>query len=329
MTLQLSDLGRALARGVVLVVAAALASCGGGESTTHFKASRVIAFGDETSLIVDPQGNGNGSKYGINAVVSAADFTIVCNLDLLWIQNVANLYGLVFPQCNPLDIVSPVSRIRATYGAGAADLASQIDTQLAESPFADGDLVTVLVGENDVIAQYAQYPMLSEAQISANLAAAGAEVGRQVNRLADLGAKVVVATIPDVGVTPFAVTEKANNIDTDRAALLTRLTQSFNTAMRSSLTNDGRRIGLVLFDEVISAIARNTGLDGFFVTNTGACDLNQSQLMPQSILDCNDYTLVEGASGLTYLWADDRHLSSGGQQTLGSLAVSRAQNNPF
>ena len=330
MTLKLSDLRRAVARGALLGAAAVLASCGGGESTTHFTPTRIIALGDETSLIVDLNGDQNGSKYSINAVTSATDTTLACTSNPIWIQVIAMAYSLVFPQCDPLDAVAqPTSRIRATYGAGAADLATQIDAQLAESAFASGDLVTVLVGENDVIAQYMQYPTVSEPQIAANLAAAGAEVGRQVNRLADLGAKVVVATIPDVGVTPFAVNEKANNIDTDRAALLTRLSLAFNTAMRSTLTNDGRRIGLVLFDELISAIPRNPGLDGFLVTTTGACDLNQSMLTPPSILDCTDLTLVEGALGVTYLWADDRHLSSGGQQTLGTLGLSRAQNNPF
>ena len=43
-------------------------------------------------------------------------------------------------------------------------------------------MATVLVGQNDVIAQYQQYPAQSETQLIANVEAAGAEVGRQVNR---------------------------------------------------------------------------------------------------------------------------------------------------
>ena len=34
-------------------------------------------------------------------------------------------------------------------------------------------------------------------------------------------------------------------------------------------------------------------------------------------------------SATEYLWADDRHLSGTGQASLGSLALARAQNNPF
>ena len=31
----------------------------------------------------------------------------------------------------------------------------------------------------------------------------------------------------------------------------------------------------------------------------------------------------------SYLWADDRHLSYGGQQSLANLAINRIQINPF
>ena len=66
----------------------------------------------------------------------------------------------MFPTCNPAGsaVFDPPNRIRATVGARAADLSAQIDAQLAESDFRDGDLVTVLVGANDVLPQYAQYP---------------------------------------------------------------------------------------------------------------------------------------------------------------------------
>ena len=106
----------------------------------------------------------------------------------------------VFPTCNPAGsaVFDPPNRIRATVGARAADLAAQIDAQLAENGFRDDDLVTVLVGVNDVLSQYTQYPAVSEVQLTANVEAAGREVARQVNRLANADAKVIIATIPDV-----------------------------------------------------------------------------------------------------------------------------------
>ena len=44
---------------------------------------------------------------------------------------------------------------------------------------------------------------MSEAQLIANVEAEGAEVGRQVNRITDTGAKVLLATIVDLGCSPF------------------------------------------------------------------------------------------------------------------------------
>ncbi|MEP7301310.1 MAG: SGNH/GDSL hydrolase family protein [Caldimonas sp.] len=316
----------------VLLAALLTASCGGGTASTNFVPKRIVAFGDETSVIDDFQGNGNGRKYTVNEVATVPGVTFACRSNPLWIQVIGdNFNGLVFPPCNPgpNPVTDPTSRIRAAFGAKAVDLAAQIDAQVAESPFGDGDLVTVLVGVNDVLEQYAQYPTISEAQLTANVEAAGAEVGRQVNRLADIGAKVIISTIPDVGVSPFAIAEKAAHVDTDRQALIGRLTGSFNDSLRATMANDGRRVGLVLMDELVRAAARLVGLNGFTNATTGACDLTKSALVPPSVLDCTPLTLVLGGSSINYLWADDRHLSAGGQLTLGNLAAQRAKNNPF
>ncbi|HZV91895.1 MAG TPA: esterase, partial [Caldimonas sp.] len=188
---------------------------------------------------------------------------------------------------------------------------------------------TVLVGVNDVIAQYQQYPSIPEPTLIANLEAAGALVGSQVNRLADAGAKVIVSTIPDIGYSPFALAEKSAHIDTDRQQLIMRLVARFNAALRSSLDNDGHRIGLVTDDQQVDSSVQYVGSDGYIDVTDPACDLNQSLLTPPSILDCTDLTLVPNATSTNYLWADDRHLSYGGQINLGNLALSRAQNNPF
>ena len=99
-----------------------MAACGGsGEPTTRFHASRVIAFGDESSLIVDTRNDANGSKYSVNATVSDTDQTFVCGVNAVWSQSVAASYGLVFPQCNPpaTAVAAPTSRIRAAFGARA------------------------------------------------------------------------------------------------------------------------------------------------------------------------------------------------------------------
>jgi len=127
---------RALALGAALTAMLLVAACGGsGEPTTRFHASRVIAFGDESSLIVDTRGDANGNKYSVNATVSSTDQTIVCTANAVWSQSIAAFYGLVFPECNPAPnaVAAPTSRIRAAFGARAGDLGAQIDAQQADS----------------------------------------------------------------------------------------------------------------------------------------------------------------------------------------------------
>jgi outer membrane lipase/esterase len=308
-----------------------VAACGGGEETeSNFRANRVIALGDESSLIVDTRNDANGSKYSVNATVSTTDQTLVCGVNAIWSQSVAASYGLVFPQCNPGPnaVAAPASRIRAAFGARAADLGAQIDAQQAESPLAAGDMVTVLIGEHDVLAEYRKFPATGGDQLVANVEAQGAEVGRQVNRITDTGAKVLLSTIMNVGYTPYATAQRLAHSDTNRAALLSQLSQRFNASLRATIVNDGRRIGLVLLDELTVQVVNFPGFQGFTNPFTGVCDLTKSALTPPSILDCTPQTFVAGG-GPGYFWADDLHLSASAQNFLGSAAIERTRNNPF
>jgi outer membrane lipase/esterase len=317
----------------VLAAALSLAACGGSsEPTSDFEPTRIIAFGDETSSILDIDGTANGRKFSVNGTSLTDNTAIDCRGHPNWLQTLAAAYGnFVFPTCNPAGsaVFDPPNRIRATVGARAADLAAQIDAQVAESAFQDDDLVTVLVGVNDILAQYQQYPTVSEVQLTANVEAAGRLVGSQVNRLANSGPRVIISTIPDISFSPYAIAEKAAHIDTDRQELIERLVDAFNTSLKLALENDGHKIGLVQLDEAVRQVVNFPGTYGIVSSSLAVCDLSKSQLTPPSTLDCTEFTLIPFGSGATFLWADDRHLSSGGQAMLGDLAVSRALNNPF
>jgi len=307
------------ARAALLAAAALLASCGGGEQVQTFIPSRVIALGDEFSVI-----NTNGSKYTVNALLSGSSTLFDCAASPIWIQTVAANYGLVFPQC-PGTTPDPASRIYAANGAMVADISAQIDQQLnLGGGFAGGDLVTVLVGANDVVAQFQQYPAVGEDQLNANLTTTAAALADQVNRIAGFGAKVLIVTIPDMGLTPFAGDRSAGSTD-GNPALLTRLSTKFNDALLANLLNDGHKIGLVQLDEYLKSVdtAAINGVSGAPFSNTTlvACTV--------ALPNCSTNTLVSDAVGASWLWADNRHLAAGGQASLGSLALSRAQNNPF
>ena len=297
-----------------LTAAGLLAACGGGKQSEPFHATRVLAFGDETSVI-----NSDGSKYTVNGV-TAGTTTLDCTINPIWVQKVAAVYGLVFPQCNPAAVVSPTSLIAATNGAKAVDLVLQVDQLVSSGGFVANDLATVLVGANDVVAQFQQYPAVSEAQLIVNVQAAAVTTGLQVNRMADLGAKVLISTIPDMGLTPFA-----GGRGTGTAALLSRLSDAYNKKLRATFVDDGFRIGLISLHDYVhgSAGAADAAVSGTAFVNAkdAACAI--------ALPACSTQTLVSNASGTTWFWADSLHLGAGAQAGLGALATSRLSINPF
>ena len=305
-------------------VGALLAGCGGGEQVVKFAPTRVLAFGDETSVIEDPSGTANGRKYSVNAL-AADGVTLDCATTPIWTQAIATGFGLVFPECNHATppVAAPASRIYAAAGAKAADVAAQIDRHLLTGTFGATDLAVVLAGTNDVLALYAQFPGATEDSLIAQAEAAGTALGLQVNRLADAGAKVIVSTAPDLGLSPFGIAEEARVAG--RAALLTRLSARLNAKLRVTVVNDGRRIGLVFADEALQSAFKFAASVGFTNVTQHVCD----PVLAPTVNRCTTATLVSGGSATTWLWADDTHLSPGGQALLGTIGLSRAKNNPF
>jgi outer membrane lipase/esterase len=192
----------------------------------------------------------------------------------------------------------------------------------------------VLAGANDILAQYKQYPAVPYEQLKANVEAAGALLATQVNRIAALGGKVIITTVPDLGVTPFALAEKAANVaaGADRAAILVALTKSFNDKLIVGLVNNGRTTGLIFGDELIQTMSKfpvNYALSNVI---DAVCDITKAPL----VTACTTQTLVPlvapstvTPTSDTHLWADSIQLSPVGHRNLGSLAVTRARGNPF
>lgn len=307
---------RSLRLGLAAAALAALvAGCGGGSSQYEpFAPDRYIAFGDEASAILS-----DGRRYTVNPL--KADGSIDCSTEPLWTQTLAKQYGFVFRECNPDGATTFKAEARAVPGAQADDLKRQIDEAVAAGSISGKVLATVMLGTNDVLALYATYPAQSEAQLTAELRSRGERLAQQVNRLVDLGARVIVSTAADVGMSPYAAAEKAAHTDTDRAALLQRLVSAFNSGVRVNILNDGRFVGLVLGDEAVQAMAKFPAVYGLVNSAEKVCTV--------ALPDCTSGTLVTDGKSSTWLWADDRRLAYGGQNRLGSLALARALGNPF
>lgn len=298
-----------------LAAAALLAACGGGTTTIDaFIPKTIVAFGDETSVVL-----ADGRKYSINALTP--EKALDCSANPVWVQFLAAQYGLVFAECNPENVADPKARMRAAVGARAADLAAQVDAYVAAVGFGEDAMATVLIGANDVLALYADFPTRSRSELLAEARALGQEVGAQVNRLVGRDVRVIVVTVPDQGLTPFALAQKAANTDIDRADLLSDLTAEFNAGIRTTFVNDGRSVGLVLGDEMVQAMVKSPASFGLANVTSAVCTAG--------LPDCNTDTLITSGTVTGWLWADTRYLGPNAQQRLGLLAASRAANNPF
>ena len=303
---------------VLLGATAMLAACGGGgEQIDPFRPTRVLAFGDETSTI-----RSDGTKYTINGT-DATTSAVTCTLNQVWTQQLAGHFGLVFAECNPDKLATPTARMYAAANAKVADVQAQIDRQFALDGFNPKDLVTILAGANDILELYAQFPAQDAGTLGNAAQARGEALAAQVNRIVDANGRIILSTVQDLGLSPFAIREKSVHADTDRAALLTELSRRFNAGLRLKIRNDGHYIGLILTDELMGTMSRFPTLYGASNSTDVAC-LASSQ--PPV---CTDKTLVANATSATHMWASDRLVGPIMHNNMSSQAINRAINNPF
>lgn len=291
-----------------------LAACGGGTSQYEpFVAGRVLVVGDDFSAL-----DANGRKHAVNGI-NAADGSLNCAAELLWVQTVASIYGHVFKECNPAGATTFNAIMRAAAGAKVADIAAQVVAQEASGGFRDTDLVLALGGLNDILELYGRFPAESSASLLTEARARGERMAGVVNRLVDLKAKVIISTVPDLGLSPFARAEEVRV--PGRAAFISELTRVFNERLGVKVLLDGRYVGLMQSDLRTQLAARFPGGYALADVSTAVCTV--------ALPGCTTATLLPSASAGAYFWADGTRLASGGQTQLASLAVERATRNPF
>jgi phospholipase/lecithinase/hemolysin len=298
-----------------------LHACGGStEQIDPFVPQQIIVLGDDSSGLAS-----DGKRYGVNGLDSSAVFD--CRLLPIWTQQLAGAYGLVTDRCTTGTTVAPLATTRAVSGAKAAELDAQIDAQLAAGSPTSKDLFTVMIGLHDIIEVYETFvgdktcdsdPIVNT-PMEEELRARGRHVAGQVNRLIDAGARIIVSTVPDLGLSPYGRTRDAAS--PGQAALLTCLTATYNARVRVDIVQDGRYWGLVLADDVVAALTRVPSAYGLSNVTDAACTT--------AVPDCTTATLASGASASTHLWADDRRLGPVAHTQLAAQAITRARNNPF
>lgn len=316
-------LGRRAA--ALLVVLGALAACGGGVSTLDpFEPTRILVYGDETALI-----NADGSKFTINAIDSATPPARVCGSAPVWTQYLAQSYGMDFAACVVFNQATPSATMNAVAQARAADVADALLAFVAANRLSRGDLFAVSAGQNDVIAAYEQYAAapatFTSAQAVAQVEAAAARLAAAIDAVANANGRIIFSTVPEFGLSPYAQAKGSAD-----AGVIAQLVVAFNTTLRTSVANNGRRIGMVQADAIMQVIHENRADAGVAITNTSdpACDdTHRGTALPT----CTTATLTTAATGLSgaFMWADDRYVTPAVHAQIGAAAVSLARGNPF
>jgi hypothetical protein len=298
---------------LALAFAALVGACGG--STSQFESfapERLFVFGDEASAF-----ESDGRNWSVNGLNASSQFD--CALLTNWVGQLATNYGFAFTECNPGNLAVR-ARNYAAPQARVADIPAQIDRQIAAGGFTEKDLVAFFVGINDVIDLYQQYPQRGANDLAAEAGARGAAAAAQVNRLVGLGAKVVLSNLPDLSLSPYAQTERANNGDIDRAALIARLTEEFNQQLGVRIILDGRFVGLAQLDQRTQLVGRAPGAFGVGFPTGALCTTPPPNCTTGTVTDTNVSA---------WLWSADRFMAIGGQNLLAALAIDRARRNPF
>jgi lysophospholipase L1-like esterase len=291
---------------------AMLTACGGGTGQIEtFKPGRILVFGDEHSAFTT-----DGRKYSVNGL--KADGTVDCELNPLWVQAVATAFGLRFAQCQGT-ATEALATTYAVPGATVAGVRSQIDARA--STLVSKDLVLMMAGLHDVVQIFeARVATDTDEQLLQRARERGVLMAEQVNRLVGLGARVVVATMPDMGLTPWALAKGAAD-----ARLLTQMSLAFNGRLRVTILNDGRFVGLVLADELLQSAATIPSAYGLANWTEAVC----ASSAPLPSCTTASGSLVSGAVESAYLWADGKFFGSTMHRQMGLIAADRASRNPF
>ena len=331
------DLSKVSAAAAALASALLLTACGGGEQKETFQPTRIIALGDENSLIV----SGTGRQYTLNnTVVSAASPTgIACQNNAVWVQYVAADYGLPFAECGGAATERTNALMRATNGGTVATVQAAINTiNASAAPINSNDLVTMMVGTHDLLEIMGTNLNPTAAQLSAmgdQAEARGVAAGGLVQQIVARGARILFTTIPDLGTAPIAVTGYTNGGYNPAALheLSFRFIEGLN--LGSVLPNGGGRNGAVLQVDSLINVYRNNADQYTSFTNriAPACTTGSGTtlaIMDDAALptDCIA-TSTTDTTRLYYLWSGRVQFGTYTHGLLGQEAVARIRANPL
>lgn len=308
--------GKWLRRAVLLAAcasAAVLTACGSSTIESALAPSRFIAFGDGLSDVGQ-----TGTRYTVN------DGSVN-----VWTQQVAASYGrsLTAVSAGGTSYARGHARLLSAtddVGGSAMSVKQQIDTFLAADKFGSNDVAFINGGLGDLLAQYAS--STNATTLSNVMSQAGTDLGAQVRRLVNAGAKyVVVSGLYDVSRSPWGVASgQASNIS---AAVL-----KFNSALLLSINDLGNNVlyidaayyyNLVIASPSSYGLTDSTNIACTSVDSGKGIGIGTGQV--NSSL-CTTSTLASGINYTTYTFADKVYFSPAAQNLYGTYAYGRMKS---
>ncbi|MCF7696494.1 SGNH/GDSL hydrolase family protein [Mycetohabitans sp. B2] len=318
---------------------ALLAACGGGtsgDSSTQIPAGnirlQVVTFGDSLS---------DAGTYAVTSTSTAGPLALgggrfTTNPGQVWTQNVAQYYGdtltpafkggfgVPLSAAGGLDYAQGAATVNtsgSTTGVGmtAEPVTWQVSAYLqTHGSFNSNQLVLIEAGANDVLgnAQALAAGQITQAVARQNITTAAIALAHVVGQILQAGAtKVVVANLPNIGMTPLGVSSA------DGGTGLTQLSAGFNTALKAALTQGGIDQKVIQLDVFswITNLAAHYQANGFKVGATGtACNLTKMVTSAQQAgvpnpasygtsLLCAPDSYTEQNADQTYMFADQIH----------------------
>lgn len=347
-------------RGVVAVLSLALlVSCGGGKRQA-FKPGHMYTFGDEYSYIDINQAsasNNTYARYSVNVVSLVSPITVYSSIyPATWTQYVSSHYGKDIAPC--ASTASAQMSLCSVPGQTVADTINTINTK----SFQKDELVVIMAGTRDILNAYQSFKSdpSNIATYAANAKQAGINLAQKINAIVTTGARVAVATIPDIGLSPYAISEAggvgnlrnySQAMDCDAtyqpgtgeySKALSYLTACFNYGLRGTngIVNDGKKIALISTFDWSILIARSPSSYSIADALDPAC---ATTYVPHSTaatytpalcyIDAGDTNTSRAASTTavaypsTYMWSFGPWLAPGGHALLGSRAVNQVNLN--
>lgn len=278
--------------------------------------SQTIFFGDSLT----DSGSYRPALVQVAGPTAAILGKFTTNPGLVWSEYLADYYGTDAVSANQGGTNYAVGGAftdtdsSATLAPGVTvpipSLSTQIDSYLTSTGgSADPNaLYTVWGGANDLFAVAAGAP--AEATIGAAVTAQVANVGA----LEAAGARyVLVATVPDIGLTPSFLAGGAV-----ASATGTQLATAYNDALFDSLAAAGLRVIPLDTFHLLQEIVADPAPYGFANVTGTAC---QPQITAQS-LTCNPATYVSADAPTTYVFADGVHPTSAAHEIIADYTVS-------